>query len=120
MQCPVLRRDYGCLVGPVLVEAALVPQETIDQRRVKRTEAAEEDEQMAARDDSGLFTYARAGLRATTAVGSSWRQPIARTSAWMSSAVTRFGREPLSRWRATARRRACSIRTLRRMIENYA
>ena len=53
MQCPVLRRDDGCLVGPVLVEAALVPQETIDQRRVKRTEAAEEDEQMAARDDSG-------------------------------------------------------------------
>src|SRR5438309_762643 len=50
-------------------------------------------------------------LRATMAVGSSCRQPIARTSSWMWSVVTGFGRAPLSRWRAAASRLAWSIRT---------
>ena len=52
-------------------------------------------------------------------VGSSWRHPIARTSSWIASVVTVFGLGPLSRWRATASRLACSIRIFRRMIENY-
>src|SRR5205823_10038653 len=44
----VVGRDDGRLMGPVLIEAALVPQEGVDQLWIVRTEAAEKDEQMAA------------------------------------------------------------------------
>src|ERR1700694_595855 len=54
------------------------------------------------------------------AVGSSCRQPISRTSSWICLLRTGSGRGPLKCWRATASRRACSIRTFRRMIQNYA
>ena len=45
-------------------------------------------------------------LRATTLIGSSWRQPISRTRSSIS-AGPRPGGGPASRWRAIARRRAC-------------
>ncbi len=38
---------------PVLVKPALVPEHGVDQRRVERTEAAEEDQEMVASDDGG-------------------------------------------------------------------
>src|SRR5205823_14424051 len=49
----VLRRDDGCLMGPVLIEATLLPEQAVDQLWIVGTEPAEDDEQMAARDDGG-------------------------------------------------------------------
>jgi len=49
----VVGGDDGRLMGPVLIEAALVPQKGVDQLWIVRTEAAEDDEQVAAGDDGG-------------------------------------------------------------------
>src|SRR5438552_2827597 len=49
----VVGGDDGRLMGPVLIEAALVPQKGVDQLWIVRTEAAEKDEQMAAGDNGG-------------------------------------------------------------------
>ena len=53
MKRPVLGRDDGSSVCPVLVETALVPEQSIDQLRVEGTEAAEHDQQVIAGDDRG-------------------------------------------------------------------
>ena len=46
-------RNDRRLMGPVLVETALVPQQDVDQLGVERTEAAEDDQQVAAGHDRG-------------------------------------------------------------------
>jgi hypothetical protein len=53
MQRAILGRDDRRLVCPVLVEAPLFPEKDVDQFRIKRTQAAEDDEQMVAGDDGG-------------------------------------------------------------------
>jgi hypothetical protein len=49
----VVGRNDGRLMGPVLIEAALVPQQGVDQLWIVRAEAAEENEQVAAGDGGG-------------------------------------------------------------------
>jgi hypothetical protein len=53
VQRAVLGRDDGRLVGPVLIKAALLPEQGVDELGVERTETAEGDEQVITRHDCG-------------------------------------------------------------------
>src|SRR5205823_5985995 len=53
VQRAVLGGNDRRLMSPVLVEAPLVPEQSIDQRWIVRTETAEDHEEMAASDDGG-------------------------------------------------------------------
>src|SRR5438132_1773078 len=53
VQRAVLGGNDRRLMSPVLIEAALVPEQGVDQRWIVRTETAEDHEEMAASDDGG-------------------------------------------------------------------
>src|SRR4029077_9168017 len=53
MQGAVVGRDDGRLMGPVLVEATLVPEQDVDQFRIERTKPAENNQEVVAGNNPG-------------------------------------------------------------------